>query len=118
MKAVSFPGVIGLALLIAPLVRGQVLVEAPGVAEVKRHCTACHSALLVAQNHATRAGWERLIRWMQSGQGLWPLGEDETLILDYLAANYGPLEHQRRPALTDDLLPGRESADEAAAPQS
>ena len=32
-----------------------------------------------------------MIRWMQETQGLWPLGEDEDRVLNYLAANYGPL---------------------------
>ncbi len=110
MKPARHLIVSGLALAIPLLVRGQVLVEAPGVAAVERHCTACHSAMLVAQNHATRDGWKKLIRWMQSTQGLWPLDEDESVILDYLAENYGPLEHQRRPALPDDLLPSSDSA--------
>lgn len=110
MKPVPYLIVIGFAVAITPAVRGQVLVEAPGVAAVERHCTACHSAMLVAQNHATRDGWEKLIRWMQSSQGLWPLGEDESVILDYLAENYGPLEQQRRPALPDNLLRSSDSA--------
>lgn len=86
-------------------VRADVLVDAPGVEQVERHCTSCHSALLVVQNHANREGWERLIRWMQSSQGLWPLGEDEEPILNYLAEHYGPLDDRRRPALSERLLP-------------
>jgi len=52
-------------------------------------CTPCHSAMLVTQNRASREGWEHMIRWMQETQGLWDLGENEPLILDYLAKNYG-----------------------------
>lgn len=85
--------------------RADVLADAPGVELVERHCTSCHSARLVAQNHATRSGWERLIRRMQSSQGLWPLGADESAILNYLSTNYGPLDDARRPALAGSLLP-------------
>ena len=57
--------------------------------KVKGHCTACHSADLVIQNRMNRTSWLATIRWMQKEQGLWPLGDDESLILDYLALYYG-----------------------------
>ena len=63
---------------------------------VKRTCTACHSAKLVTQNRATRDGWLEMIRWMQETQKLWDLGDNETLILDYLAKHYGPEDKGRR----------------------
>ena len=72
------------------------LVIAPGFEQVKAQCTACHSGRLVAQNRADRDGWVQMIRWMQDTQGLWPLGEAEEEILDYLATNYPPLPRGRR----------------------
>lgn len=63
---------------------------------VRAHCTACHSGKLVAQNRATREGWQQMIRWMQETQGLWDLGVNEPKILDYLAKNYAPKEVGRR----------------------
>ena len=63
---------------------------------VRAHCTACHSGKLVAQNRATREGWQQMIRWMQETQGLWDLGANEPKILDYLAKNYAPTEVGRR----------------------
>ena len=72
------------------------LVVSEGFEEVKAVCTHCHSAKLVTQNRATRAGWEAMIDWMQETQGLWELGDLEPLILDYLAANYAPQEVGRR----------------------
>ncbi len=75
------------------------LVIAPGFEQVKAQCTACHSGRLVAQNRADREGWLQMIRWMQQTQNLWPLGEAEPVILDYLAANYGPLPRGRRAPL-------------------
>ncbi len=72
------------------------LVVAEGFEQVRATCTACHSAKLVTQNRATRQGWKEMIRWMQETQGLWQLGEQEDVILDYLAANYAPQETGRR----------------------
>lgn len=72
------------------------LVYAPGFPLVRGNCTTCHSAALIVQNRATRAGWEGMIRWMQETQGLHDLGEDEAAILDYLAAHYAPVEVGRR----------------------
>ena len=72
------------------------LVVAEGFETVKATCTACHSAQLVTQNRATRAGWEEMIRWMQRTQGLWDLGEQEPVILDYLARHYAPEAVGRR----------------------
>lgn len=75
------------------------LVYAEGFEWVRSTCTACHSAKLVTQNRATRAGWLEMIRWMQSTQGLWDLGEKEKPILDYLAKHYAPEDIGRRAAL-------------------
>ena len=69
---------------------------ADGYQQVKAQCTVCHSGRLVAQNRADRDGWVQMIRWMQETQGLWPLGDAEPEILDYLAENYGPLPRGRR----------------------
>jgi hypothetical protein len=46
-----------------------------------------------------------MIRWMQETQGLWPLGENEVPVLDYLATNYGPVNVGRRRPLPPGLLP-------------
>lgn len=81
------------------------LAIAPGYEVVSVHCTVCHSARLVTQNRASREGWLSMIRWMQDSQGLWPLGEQEALVLDYLSDNYGPLQVGRRPPLPPHLLP-------------
>jgi len=73
---------------------------------VAAHCGACHSTQLVTQNRGSRETWEHLIRWMQATQGLWPFPEPtETQILDYLAANYGPVASSRRQPLPPELLP-------------
>jgi len=72
------------------------LVYAEGFDIVRGTCTACHSAKLVTQNRATRAGWTEMIRWMQAKQGLWDLGTNEPIILNYLATHYAPEEIGRR----------------------
>jgi mono/diheme cytochrome c family protein len=56
---------------------------------VAAHCGGCHSTRLVSQNRMSRANWLNTIRWMQTKQGLWDLGENEQLIVAYLARNYG-----------------------------
>ncbi|MEL7251343.1 MAG: hypothetical protein AAFO03_23150 [Bacteroidota bacterium] len=75
------------------------LVYAEGFEWLRATCTACHSAKLVTQNRATRAGWLEMIRWMQASQGLWDLGDKEKPILDYLAKHYAPEDIGRRAAL-------------------
>jgi hypothetical protein len=69
------------------------------------HCSACHSAKLVTQNRMTRENWLSTIRWMQNKQGLWPLGSNETIILDYLETYYGPVADSRRPPIPGHLMP-------------
>lgn len=76
------------------------LIAADGYEVVRANCTACHSAKLVTQNRASREGWLEIIRWMQETQKLWDLGENEALILDYLATNYAPEATGRRKPLT------------------
>ena len=76
------------------------LIMEKGYEMVKETCTVCHTAQLITQNRADRAGWLEMIRWMQEKQGLWELEpEMEKGILDYLATNYGPLKSFRRPPL-------------------
>lgn len=73
-----------------------------GFEQVRAQCTACHSPRLIVQNRSTREGWLEMIRWMQDKQGLWPLGDNEAPILDYLARNYGPAASGRRRPLQVD----------------
>ena len=72
-----------------------------GVEVVISNCTACHSSKLVTQNRASREGWKATIEWMQSTQNLWPLGDNEEIILDYLSKHYSPEEKGRRSNLED-----------------
>lgn len=81
------------------------LALAPGFEVVSVQCTVCHSARLISQNRADRNGWLTMIRWMQDTQGLWSLGDNEGVVLDYLSENYGRLSVGRRPALPAHLLP-------------
>lgn len=67
-----------------------------GMTEVINNCTNCHSAKLVTQNKMSREAWLATIKWMQETQNLWDLGENEAVILDYLAKNYAPESKGRR----------------------
>ena len=72
---------------------------------VAQTCVACHSLKLVTQNRADREGWLAMIRWMQEKQGLWPLGPNEEVILDYLSTHYGPTKSFRRAPLPKQMMP-------------
>ncbi|WP_057940072.1 hypothetical protein [Algoriphagus resistens] len=72
------------------------LIAGKGLELVKANCTNCHSSALILQNRFTREGWHSKIVWMQQTQGLWELGESESVILDYLAENYAPQPPQGR----------------------
>ena len=72
---------------------------------VHAHCIACLSTAIVTQNRMSRESWQETIRWMQKKQGLWPLGDSEKLIVDYLTKYYGPLPSGRRKNLPAHLLP-------------
>ena len=81
------------------------LLKAEGFNLVLAHCSACHSPTLITQNAMSRGRWLETIRWMQDTQKLWPLGEAEPVILDYLSTWYGPKQSARRAPLTPHLLP-------------
>lgn len=72
------------------------LIVDDGIDLVMTTCVACHSIDLVTQNRADHKGWKDIIVWMQETQGLWDLGENEEMILTYLAKNYAPEDSGRR----------------------
>ena len=72
---------------------------------VQLQCTTCHSAAIITQSRMSRETWKDTIRWMQKTQGLWPLGESEALILDYLSTYYKPQISGRRKNLPSHLMP-------------
>lgn len=57
---------------------------------VSANCLACHSSRLITQSNMTRDQWLDVIRYMQKNHNLWPLAQQEAVILDYLAQHYGP----------------------------
>ena len=77
------------------------LVAADGLQTVITNCTPCHSSKLIIQNRMGAEQWNATIRWMQKTQGLWDLGENQKVIVDYLVENYPPLEKGRRVPLTN-----------------
>lgn len=66
------------------------LVVDEGFEIVRGSCTGCHSSAIILQNRFTREVWKEKIVWMQQTQGLWDLGENEPIILDYLAKHHAP----------------------------
>lgn len=77
------------------------LVAKDGYETVIANCTNCHAADLITQNRGTKERWTELIHWMQETQGLWDLGANEAIIVDYLSTYYAPEQHGRRANLTD-----------------
>lgn len=68
-----------------------------GYKVVKQHCSHCHSTKLVVQSKMSRQGWVDTLQWMQKMQGMQLLKEqDEAIILNYLAKNYGADNTGRR----------------------
>lgn len=85
---------LALALVVCNAVAAQVvpnneLQVGAGDHLVRAHCLVCHSAQLIVQSSLTRTQWLDTIRYMQRKHNLWPLGDQESVILDYLEANYG-----------------------------
>ena len=85
------------------------LIMAPGWQLVSHQCNACHSSLIVAQNHGNRAFWRDTLQWMIDTQGLWDLSDTWEPTLDYLSTYYGQvdmdMETFRRKPLDNALLP-------------
>lgn len=75
------------------------LVDAEGLMTVVSNCTTCHSAKLLTQNRMTAEGWNETIKWMQEKQGLWDLGDNQEVIVNYLVTNYPYKKKGRRPRL-------------------
>ena len=67
------------------------MVAAPGASETFDACTPCHSERIVVQQGLTREQWDELMVWMVEEQEMEPIEDDAlAVILDYLAAHYGP----------------------------
>ncbi|MFS4455549.1 monoheme cytochrome C [Maribacter sp. 2304DJ31-5] len=77
------------------------LLEGDGLQEVINNCTSCHSSKLIIQNRMNKEQWYATIRWMQETQGLWDLGDDQEIIVDYLTQNYPPFKKGRREVLSN-----------------
>lgn len=84
------------------------LVIANGFEETRANCTVCHSAKVITASKLSRDAWTETIRWMQDTQNLWPLGENKSVIIDYLQTYYGQDSQRviiRRGNLTANLMP-------------
>ena len=77
------------------------LIAAEGLMTVVNNCTNCHSSKLVMQNRMSAESWNTTIKWMQETQNLWDLGDDQKIIVNYLAMNYPPIAKGRRMVLTN-----------------
>ena len=89
------------------------LIMAPGWELVNYQCNACHTSMIVVQNHGDKAFWKEALQWMIDTQGLWDLSDTWEPTLSYLSTHYGqaemdmtifrrlPLEPSLQPALVN-----------------
>ncbi|MFY0627711.1 MAG: hypothetical protein JXR07_15545 [Reichenbachiella sp.] len=77
------------------------LIDATGLMTVVQNCTNCHSSKLIIQNRMNTERWNATIKWMQETQNLWPLGENQAVIVNYLVTNYPPKQKGRREKLSN-----------------
>ncbi len=60
-----------------------------GRAIAERACLACHSTMLVTQQHKDRAGWEKTVHQMELWGAPVPAAAHDSLV-GYLAERFGP----------------------------
>ena len=91
------------------------LIKASGWELVNGQCNACHSSLIVPQNHGDRDFWRETIQWMVDTQGLWDLSDTWEPTLDYLSTYYNQVDIDmtlfRRKPIDKDSLPPSQKAD-------
>ena len=68
-----------------------VLAPGAGVERVQAYCSMCHSLDYIVMNSPfqDRAGWDKTVTKMVKVMGAPITPEDTTVVVDYLAANYG-----------------------------
>ena len=68
-----------------------VLAQGEGVERVQASCAICHSLDYIVMNSPfqDRTGWEKTVTKMVKVMGAPLTPEDTTVVVDYLAANYG-----------------------------
>lgn len=77
----------------------EVLPEGKGRDETFYSCVACHSTMIIRRQGMTRPQWDAALVWMTERHGLPAIDEpDRSLILDYLAAKFGPKPTGRSPS--------------------
>jgi hypothetical protein len=85
------------------------LIMAPDWELVNYQCNACHTSMIVAQNHGDKAFWKETLQWMIDTQGLWDLSDTWEPTLTYLSTHYGKVEMDmtlfRRLPLEPNILP-------------
>jgi len=77
------------------------LIDAEGLMTVVNNCTNCHSSKLIIQNRMNSERWNATIEWMQETQNLWPLGDNQEVIVNYLVTNYPTKNKGRRENLAN-----------------
>lgn len=68
-----------------------VIAQGAGVERVQAYCSMCHSLDYIVMNSPfqDRAGWDKTVTKMVKVMGAPLTPEDTTVVVEYLAANYG-----------------------------
>jgi hypothetical protein len=86
---------LGMTLLLMATVRAaSPPAEGPGKKLVGEICSFCHSAARIKDHAYTRDEWSSVIKGMIS-EGAPVTDEEFSLILDYLAKNFGPSKEEK-----------------------
>jgi hypothetical protein len=81
-------------LLMAPVRAANPLPEDPAQKLVGEICSFCHTAARIKDHAYTRDEWSSVIKGMVS-EGAPVTDEEFSLILDYLAKNFGPSKEEK-----------------------
>jgi hypothetical protein len=65
------------------------LPEGKGRAEVERVCSDCHELAVITSEHHAKSQWKQIVDDMVS-RGASGTADELNIIVDYLAANFGP----------------------------
>ena len=86
----------GLTAIVRPAEAAEVaaLPDGAGKALVTERCLLCHGAALIAQQRKDAAGWGRTVTQMRTW-GTPIQDEDQTALVAYLAAHFGPGDVRR-----------------------
>lgn len=90
-------------LLATPAAPQSDLPDGPGKAAVEKVCSGCHNFLVITQNRGSKEHWESIVDNMVS-RGADGTDDEIDQVVNYLAANFGPLKVNVNKATAAELV--------------